>query len=705
MGGEFEKDGGFGMNPQAIKAVGDNKWIPARRLRLEDTEDLGEKFDPAQVPPIDIEQVNDACREVDKKTGARGALSIHGVIGNHVVRYCGEWWSIAKDETSITLENGQTILLDPTSQVDAEEVVNLRKLFVADPGYSYFVIDYSNVEMRVAANNSLEPLFIEEFLHGSGDFHTLTAKSVFPEFCELQDEVKRLQVSDPLNKDSGIQSRIKEAKAKMKKLRSLAKIINFALLYGGTEYSIFQNMQLEDPTITKEKAKAMVDAYWESVPKFKEWAETQQIRAKTTMTCVTRSGRKINFKSAMETLGIYVPAKEHYQNNRTYWNLMRRADDLKAAKKDEEAQVVLAKAQEMMLDKNTGVRNVGDYNKFVGKTLRVSVNAPLQGLAGDFMRAALVAIYLWSQDAGLGDVFRLHATVHDEIDFSVKNEYVPYILPRIDRLMKHRKMHERMKWPVPLETDCEYGSTWDVKEHLTGDDTHTPAGYTKIPGLESYIPQMFDDDTVHGLFDALVAGDRQSVVEYLKGAVHPRCHGNIPRIANTTTSLEDADRTLTAILQLHEYWTIDEADPDDPEDETLGEYQERMGLEPLDTWIPVEVMPVNVTVAAAPSQVEETPQEEEATSIQEDAAPEEPPAPVEPSPQLKMVPRLVKGYPQLRDLTEEEWALLQAKLGLGHSTALAAAPDGESLMRFSRVSTEQIPEDFLVLEVEGSVCG
>lgn len=551
----------------------------------------------------------------------------------------------------------------------------------------------------LTGNCSLEPKFIEEFLHGSGDFHTLTAKNVFPEFRELQEEVKALQASDPLEKDPSVQSRIKAAKAKMKKIRSLAKIINFALLYGGTEHSIFQNMRLEDDTITKEKAKAMVDAYWESVPKFKDWAETQQIRAKQTMTCVTRSGRQINFRSAMEAAGIYEPTKEHYRNVKTYWNLVHRGEDLKKAKRFDEAEALLAQAQEMRLNKATGVWNVGDYNKFVSKTLRVSVNAPLQGLAGDFMRAALVAIYLWSEDAGLGDVFRLHATVHDEIDFSVKNEYVPYILPRIDRLMKHRKMHQRMKWPVPLETDCEYGVTWDVKEHLTGDDTHAPAGYTKIQGLERYIPQMFDDATVQGLFDALKEGDRQPVMDYLKGAVHPRCHGNIPRLANA--SPKDVERTLTAILQLHEYWTIDEGDPGDPEDETLEGYRERMGLAPREGG-PEVLAPMDEPqqpVEAPPMDAQVPPADQ--TVVEAQASPADP----TPDMSLRRVPHLVQGFPQIRELTVEEWSQLQAALGLGRHTVLAAAPDGESLMRFSRVATEQIPEDFLVLEVEGSVCG
>jgi hypothetical protein len=52
-------------------------------------------------------------------------------------------------------------------------------------------------------------------------------------------------------------------------------------------------MKRQDPTITKERAKEMVDAYWASVPKFAEWAYSMKSVARKQLVCFTPDGRKI----------------------------------------------------------------------------------------------------------------------------------------------------------------------------------------------------------------------------------------------------------------------------------------------------------------------------------------------------------------------------------------------------------------------------
>lgn len=684
-GGAYHKDGGFGLNPQAIVSVGGNLWVNARRLRLEDLPDLGEKFDPYAVAPMELDDLDPSCREKDKETKALKGLAVKRVVKNHIARYCGEWWSLTKDKPCV-LDDGTEIPLDPPTKVDANEVVNLRSMFIAPEGYTYFTVDYSNIEMRVAANVSGEPKFIDEFLYGTGDFHTLTAKNVFPEF------------SDP-----------NTSKARKKELRSLAKIINFALLYGGTEHTIYENMKATDPTITKERAAEMVRRYWEGVPKFAEWAQGMQAIAREHMLCKTRSGRVIDFKSAMRSQRIFKPTDEHYANYRNYWQLKRRGEELLKAKRKEEADKILAQAQELYLNKETGVANVGDYKKFLGKIQRVSVNAPLQGLAGDFMRAALGFIHRWAIRVGLGDILLVHATVHDEVDFSVKNEYVPFVLPRLVRLMKLRAMHAQMKWPVPIETDCEYGRSWDVKEHLTGDDGHSPAGYTKVPGLERYIPPVFDPQTVKALAVALRSNDleaKEEVYAYLKATVHPRVHVNIPKLKDM--EIKEAIDALVAILQLHEYWTIEEQDEDDPNEETLLNYQRRMGLaegEPVQRPVIRNEVPPTPEVQdvkqEAPLDEQKGPfVKQEALEVKQDPPPTETPTESFPAPKVEtnLVPKLINGIPQLRDLTMAEVTDLRHNhLGIGGQTVHVHLFTGE-LVRIDRVGSTEIPHEFLVME-------
>ena len=705
MGGDHMIDGGFGLNPQAIKSVGGNHMITARRLKLEDLPDLGATFDPRQVPEMPKDEIHPSCFK-------DGKLAVENVIANHVARYCGEWWSLSKSETTITLDDGTVIGLDAPAKVDANEVINLRGLFIAPEGYTYFVTDYSNIEMRVAANISKEPKFIEEFLHGSGDFHTLTAKAIFPEF------------SDP-----------KVDKGTKKKLRGIAKIINFALLYGGTEYTIYENLKAEDPTMTRERAKAMVDKYWDSVPVFQEWAQGMQQVAKDTLTCKTKSGRRVDFRSAMKALRITEPTEEGRKAYRKYWDLRKKSEDMKAKGNVEEARTLLAKADAIMFDKSTGAANVGEYNRFVGKVQRVSVNVPLQGLAGDFMRIALTEIRQWAERAGLGYILLVHATVHDEIDYSIKNEYVPYVLPRLVRLMKLRDLHKKMNWPVPIETDTEYGRSWDVKEHLTGDDGHNPAGYTKVPGLEKYVPAMFDRQMVKTLALALCstsAEDRAEAREFLKATVHPRCHVNIPKLEGMEP--KDAVQAMISILQLHEYWLIDQAEAGADDDETLADYQQRMGLTPevsspdvvfhdepapVDIVVPhestfedeeeaeaeVEVpptmgIPVPAFEAVAEVQVSTPSAATEVIHVEETAV-----AVMEPEPEIEPVrvlgpamrPKMIDGvYVLRRDTQERDLVTMKTDLGWGRKTLDIVFKGQFQTLR--NVESTVIPESYLEME-------
>jgi hypothetical protein len=183
-------------------------------------------------------------------------------------------------------------------------------------------------------------------------------------------------------------------------------------------------------------------------------------------------------------------------------------------------------------------------------------------------------------------VFRLHGSVHDEIDISIKNEYVPFVLPRLTRLMKLRKYHKQMKWPVPVECDAEYGRSWDIDYNVT--DKKHPDAYTRIAGLEKYVPGDFDVPTVKNLYKALMSGDERRIDRakgWLQGSLHPRAFEAAEPLFKEKDTTE-AKRLLIAALQLHEYWAIDHTPDSDKEKnwdaelETLAGYEQRQGLDP-----------------------------------------------------------------------------------------------------------------------------
>ncbi len=427
-----------------------------------------------------------------------------------------------------------------------------------------------NIEMRAAANVSGEPEFIKEFLEGKGDFHALTASKVFPAF------------NDP-STDA----------ATKKKLRSRAKILNFALLYGGTAYTVFENMKKEDPNITFEDCQKMVEDYWAGVPVFAEFCNKKQTIAKEKMTCTTSTGRIIYFKSAMEALGIHIPTEEEKDNYYQYRNLVKKEEEAKKQGNEDLAAKCKVLYDRMWKDQTTGVRNYQDYNRFMGKIQRVAVNVPLQGLAGDFMRISLNRIRAWAlSHPWIQAIFRLFCSVHDEIDFAVKNEYVPFVIPRITRLMKLRKYHEKMKWSVPIECDCEYGTSWDVEHHLTGDDGHKPAGWSKVPGMANYIPDGVDPVDIKTLRDAIISGNilrKDQAAKFLKENLHERCAEAI----KTALAATDSKAALAAVIvafQLDEYWKVDHT-PDGADDtmETLEQFEARNSLTPKDRGVMPEM--------------------------------------------------------------------------------------------------------------------
>jgi DNA polymerase I len=108
----------------------------------------------------------------------------------------------------------------------------VRKAFVADQGHELLVADYSQIELRILAHMSADPLLVEAFQTGK-DIHRLTASQIFG--VEL-DEVTGEQ-------------------------RSVGKTINFGVLYGMGSRRLGRSIGIS----TKE-AKRYIESYFERYP-------------------------------------------------------------------------------------------------------------------------------------------------------------------------------------------------------------------------------------------------------------------------------------------------------------------------------------------------------------------------------------------------------------------------------------------------------
>ncbi len=134
----------------------------------------------------------------------------------------------------------------------------IRRAFVAAPGNVLISADYSQIELRVLAHLAGEDALVEAFRSGE-DIHDRTALKVF-------------------GADSGLDPH---------ELRRRAKIINYALLYGKTAFTL-----AKDIGVSKEAAQEFIDAYFAGFPRVRGFIEETLQRAREQGVVKTLFGRR-----------------------------------------------------------------------------------------------------------------------------------------------------------------------------------------------------------------------------------------------------------------------------------------------------------------------------------------------------------------------------------------------------------------------------
>ena len=216
---------------------------------------------------------------------------------------------------------------DPNLQnipVRGEEGKEIRKAFIPEPECLFFSADYSQIELRVMAHLSNDENMIEAFREGY-DIHAATAAKIYK---EDMNEVSRDQ-------------------------RTKAKRANFGIIYGITIFGLAERLD-----ISRDEAKQLIDGYFETYPKVKEYMET---------------------------------AKETARKNGYVETLFKRRRYLADIN-----------------SRNATVRGFAERN---------AINAPIQGTAADIIKVAMINIYNRFNNEGIRSKMILQ--VHDELNFSV----------------------------------------------------------------------------------------------------------------------------------------------------------------------------------------------------------------------------------------------------------------------------------------------
>ena len=216
---------------------------------------------------------------------------------------------------------------DPNLQnipVRGEDGKEIRKAFIPEPGCLFFSADYSQIELRVMAHLSDDENMIEAFREGY-DIHAATAAKIYKENIK---DVSRDQ-------------------------RTKAKRANFGIIYGITVFGLAERLD-----ISRDEAKQLIDGYFETFPKVKEYMEKAKETARQ--------------RGYVETLF----------NRRRY-----------------------------LADINSGNATVRGFAE------RNAINAPIQGTAADIIKVAMINIYYRFKSEGIRSKMILQ--VHDELNFSV----------------------------------------------------------------------------------------------------------------------------------------------------------------------------------------------------------------------------------------------------------------------------------------------
>ena len=149
--------------------------------------------------------------------------------------------------------------------VRTEEGREIRKMFIASKGCQLISADYSQIELRLLAHYSNDPVLVDAYKTGK-DIHAITASQIFG--VDLKDVTSQMRRS--------------------------AKAVNFGIIYGISPYGLAQNLG-----ISTLQAKNYIDKYFQTYPTIRRFLDSSVEEYRTTNKVTTLFGRIRNFENVV----------------------------------------------------------------------------------------------------------------------------------------------------------------------------------------------------------------------------------------------------------------------------------------------------------------------------------------------------------------------------------------------------------------------
>ena len=233
--------------------------------------------------------------------------------------------------------------------VRTDDGIRIRTGFVAKEGHSLISFDYSQIELRVLAELSKDRHLVQAY-QDNQDLHNLTARKIF--FKTEEDEISRHE-------------------------RSIAKVINFSILYGKTPFGLSKELG-----ITVQEASQYITTYFEEYPRVRKFLDI-----------VTETAKLHGFVE-------------------TFYGTRRYISGINATNKNVQAQAV-----------------------------RMAVNTVVQGTAANIIKKVMIELYEeFKNDENIKMLLQVHDELIFEVRDEFAKEYMEKIEKIMEKTVKFKKV-------------------------------------------------------------------------------------------------------------------------------------------------------------------------------------------------------------------------------------------------------------------------